>query len=95
MLDVDFVVDQSLALDLEDEARHGQLTDTLAGGAAIVLPAFEAWDQSDRGKKIALTAVMEGKVRNCFQRRGFNAVFVAVVLHANGNRTASHSLAHR
>ncbi len=95
LLDVDFVVDQSLALDLEDEARHGQLTDTLAGGAAIVLPAFEAWDQSDRGKKIALTAVMEGKVRNCFQRRGFNAVFVAVVLHANGNRTASHSLAHR
>ena len=67
LLDVDFVVDQSLALDLEDETRHGQLTDMLASGAAIVLPAFEAWDQSDRGKKIALTAVIEGKVRNCFE----------------------------
>lgn len=61
LLDVDFVVDQSLALDLEDETRHGQLTDTLASGAAIVLPAFEAWDQSDRGKRIALTAIVEGK----------------------------------
>lgn len=63
LLDVDFVVDQSLALDLEDETRHGQLTDMLASGAAIVLPAFEAWDQGERGKKIALTAVAEGKVR--------------------------------
>ena len=61
LLDVDFVVDQSLALDLEDETRHGELTDTLASGAAIVLPAFEAWDQGDRGKKIALTAAKEGK----------------------------------
>ncbi len=71
LLDVDFVVDQSLALDLEDETRHGQLTDMLASGAAIVLPAFEAWDQSERGKKIALTAVIEGKVRVCFDCRSF------------------------
>jgi hypothetical protein len=61
LLDVDFVVDQSLALELEDERRHGELTDTLAAGAAVVLPAFEAWDQGERGKKIALTAVREGK----------------------------------
>lgn len=61
LLDVDFVVDLSLAFDLENENRHSELTDLLASGVAVVLPAFEAWDQGERGKKIALTAVKEGK----------------------------------
>lgn len=61
LLDVDFVVDLSLAFDLENDKRHSELTDMLESGVAVVLPAFEAWDQEERGKKIALTAVQEGK----------------------------------
>lgn len=61
LLDVDFVVDLSLAYDLEDENRSQELLDLLNSGAAVVLPAFEAWDQGERGKTIALTAVKEGK----------------------------------
>eukprot|EP00889_Picochlorum_renovo_P002712 jgi/Picre1/29742/NNA_005124.t1 len=56
LLDVDFVVDLSLAFDLENDKRHSELTDMLESGVAVVLPAFEAWDQEERGKKIALTA---------------------------------------
>ena len=61
LLDVDFVVDLSLAYDLEDEQRSKDLMDILSSGSAVVLPAFEAWDQGERGKNIALTAVKEGK----------------------------------
>lgn len=61
LLDVDFVVDLSLAYDLENEQRSKELMDILLSGAAVVLPAFEAWDQGERGKNIALTAVQEGK----------------------------------
>jgi glycosyltransferase-like protein LARGE len=61
LLDVDFVVDLSLAYDLEDEQRSKELMDILISGSAVVLPAFEAWDQGERGKTIALTAVRQGK----------------------------------
>ncbi len=61
LLDVDFVVDLSLAYDLEDEQRSKELMDILVSGSALVLPAFEAWDQGERGKTIALTAVRQGK----------------------------------
>jgi len=61
LLDVDFVVDLSLTYVLEDEKKHIELTDMLSSAVAVVLPAFEAWDQGDRGKNIALTAVKEGK----------------------------------
>lgn len=61
LLDVDFVVDLSLVRALEDDAENAELAAALEQGKALVLPAFEAWDQSDWGKKVALDAVKEGK----------------------------------
>lgn len=61
LLDVDFVVDMSLAYALEHREQHQELMDMLSSEVAVVLPAFEAWDQGERGRDIALTAVREGK----------------------------------
>eukprot|EP00890_Picochlorum_soloecismus_P000346 jgi/Picsp_1/1311/NSC_04792-R1_glycosyltransferase-like protein large1-like len=61
LLDVDFVVDMSLAYVLEHQEQHQELMDMLSSEVAVVLPAFEAWDQGERGRDIALTAVREGK----------------------------------
>jgi len=61
LLDVDFVADLSLVRALEDDAQNAELSATLEQGKALVLPAFEAWDQGDWGRKVALDAVQEGK----------------------------------
>lgn len=61
LLDVDFVVDMSLAYVLEHQEQHQELMDMLSSEVAVVLPAFEAWDQGERGRDIALTAIREGK----------------------------------
>lgn len=61
LLDVDFVVDLSLVTSLENEKTYQELKSALDNHNALVLPAFEAWDQSDWGKKLALDAVKQGK----------------------------------
>ena len=61
LLDVDFVVDLSLARTLEDRRRYAELVELLSRQHALVLPAFEAWDQGEWGKKVALEAVHQGK----------------------------------
>jgi glycosyltransferase-like protein LARGE len=61
LLDADFVVDLSLAKTLEDKGKYKEMVDLLSNHRALVLPAFEAWDQGDWGMKVALEAVHQGK----------------------------------
>lgn len=61
LLDADFVVDLSLAKTLEDRGKYKEMVDLLSNHRALVLPAFEAWDQGEWGKKVALEAVHQGK----------------------------------
>ena len=61
LLDADFVVDVSLPRALADPGRYEDLVSLLADHRAVVLPAFEAWDQGEWGKKVALEAVRRGK----------------------------------
>jgi hypothetical protein len=61
LLDADFVVDLSLAKTLEDKDKYKEMVDLLSNHRALVLPAFEAWDQGEWGKKVALEAVHQGK----------------------------------
>jgi len=61
LLDADFVVDLSLAKTLENKGKYKELVDLLSDHRALVLPAFEAWDQGEWGSKVALEAVHQGK----------------------------------
>ena len=62
LLDVDFVVSRSLAESIELPGGYEKLEAALAGGAnALLLPAFEAWDQGAGGKAVALEAAARGK----------------------------------
>jgi hypothetical protein len=62
LLDVDFVVSRSLAESIEVPGGYEKLEAALAGGAnALLLPAFEAWDQGAGGKAVALEAAARGK----------------------------------
>lgn len=61
LLDADFIVDLSLARTLEDPQKYEELVKLLSEKNAMLLPAFEAWDQGEWGKKVALEAVHNGK----------------------------------
>lgn len=61
LLDVDFVADLSLADIAKTPQDYQALLSQLLNHKALVLPAFEAWDQGEYGKQLALEAVKQGK----------------------------------
>lgn len=61
LLDVDFIVSISLMEDLQNEEKYREILSLLEGHNVLVLPAFEAWDQGEWGKRLSREAVKEGK----------------------------------
>jgi hypothetical protein len=61
LLDADFIVDLSLVNTLKSRSKTKQLLEIMENKTAIVLPAFEAWDQGNWGRTVALDAVRKGK----------------------------------
>lgn len=61
LLDVDFIVSVSLMDELQNNETYRKTLLLLEGHNALVLPAFEAWDEGEWGKRLSREAVKEGK----------------------------------
>lgn len=61
LLDADFVVSNTLANVAADAVAYSEMLDVLEQGAAMVIPAFEAWDSGEQGRLIATESVKQGK----------------------------------
>jgi hypothetical protein len=58
LLDVDFWPSAELSELMQKPAKYESLQRTLAGGAAVVLPAYETGDAGDVGVEVAREAVL-------------------------------------
>ena len=58
LLDVDFWPSAELSELMQKPAKYESLVNTLQGGAAVVLPAFETGDPGDIGVEVAREAVL-------------------------------------